>query len=137
MCQGEQSSFDFDFFHTPKHKSSKTVVALDNTVDSTSNVQTIELTTGPADLDVKSTNFSDGGNTWSLNTVNDANQVLWEFSKDASTWTTFSTANSLFNLDTNVGQSNSRNLYLRLTMPTSTSSNLEHSATVTIVASSP
>jgi len=112
-------------------------IALDETVDSSSNVQTIQVDTGPADLKVRSTVFSDGGNTWSLNTSNGADQVLWEFSKDALTWTTFSAVGSLFSLDTNVAQSDTRNLYLRLTMPTSTSSNSEHSATVTIVATAP
>jgi len=117
------------------------VVALNATIDTTlsgtNDKQTVLVASGSADLDVKSTDFSDGGNTWSLDTVNGADQVLWEFSEDASTWTTFSAANSLFSLDTNVAQSDSRDLYLRLTMPTSTLSNSQHSATVTIVASSP
>lgn len=117
------------------------VVSLGATVDTTpsgtNDVQTVQVTTGPANLSVKSTNFSDGANTWTLGTANSADQVLWEFSKDASTWNTFSTADTLFSLDTNVAQSDSRDLYLRLTMPTETSFNNQHSSTVTIVATAP
>ena len=109
----------------------------DTTLSGINDKQTVQVASGSADLKVRSTDFSDEGNTWLLDTTNGADQVLWEFSKDASSWTTFSAANSLFSLDTNVAQSDSRDLYLRLTMPTATSSNNPHSATVTIVATAP
>jgi len=109
----------------------------DTTSSGTNDIQTIEVTTGPADLLVKSTSFTGGVNTWTLDTANGADQVLWEFSKDATSWATFSSAGTLFGFDNNVAQGASSNLYLRLTMPTSTSSNDEHSATVTIVATAP
>ena len=117
------------------------ILALGATEDTTptgiDDVQTIQVDTGPADLDVRSSNFSDNGNTWTLSATNGSNQVKWEFSGDPINWNTFSAAGSLFELDTNVAQGASRDLYLRLTMPTSTSSNSQHSATVTIVATAP
>ncbi len=113
------------------------VVDLGNIVDSSSDIQTVFVNTGPAKLDVKSTDFSDGSNTWSLKAANGADQIKWEFSKDGTGWTTFSSANTLFSLDTSVPQSASRDLYLKLTMPTSTSSSNEHAGTVTIVATTP
>jgi len=109
----------------------------DTTPSGTNDVQTVQVTTGPANLSVRSTAFSDGANIWTLGTTNGANQVKWEFSKDASVWTTFLSANTLFTLDNSVAQGATRNLYLRLTMPTSTTSNSQHQATATIVASSP
>ena len=92
---------------------------------------------GPADLDVRSTVFSDNGNTWFLDTTNGVNQVKWEFSKDGASWATFLVADTLYDLANNIAEANTQDLYLRLTMPTSTSSANEHSATVTIVATAP
>jgi len=113
------------------------IVSLGNTVDSGGDIQTVQVTTGPANLDIKSTVFADNGNTWSLGPTNGANQVKWEFSQSGASWATFSSANTLFPFDTNVAQNDSRNLRLRLTMPTLSSSAGEHSATVTIVATTP
>jgi len=110
---------------------------VDTTASGTDDVQTISVTTGPADIAVKSTDFSDGSNTWTLGATNGADQVKWEFSDDGISWTTFSSANTLFTLDTNVAEGASRDLYLRLTTPTSSSSGNEHSATVTFVATAP
>jgi len=117
------------------------IVSLGQTVDTTASgtnkVQTVQVTTGPADLDIKSTDFSDGGNTWSLNTVNGADQVKWEFSQNGASWTTFSSSNTLFSFDTNVAEGASRNLFLRLTAPSLSSTGNEHAATVTFVATVP
>lgn len=109
----------------------------DTTTTDLNDPETISVDTGPADLDIRSAVFSDGGNTWSLSTVNGADQVKWEFSEDEVAWTTFAVADDLYTLDTNVAQGQTRNVYLRLTTPTSTSSYNEHSTTVTIVASAP
>ena len=109
----------------------------DTTPSGTNDVQTVQVTTGPANLSVRSTTFSDGGNTWALGATNEENQVKWEFSKDAIAWTTFLNANTLFTLDNSVAQGATRDLYLRLTMPTSTASNSQHQATATIVATAP
>jgi fibronectin type 3 domain-containing protein len=100
--------------------------------------ETVSIDGGPATLRIKSSNFSEGGNTWALADSNGANQVKWEFSKDASSWTTFSSpdpADYLF--EAGVAQGQTRNIYLRITMPTSTASYNQYSSSVTIVASAP
>lgn len=116
-------------------------IALEATQDTTASgindVETINVDSGPADLDVRSTNFTEGGNTWTLNTTNGANQVKWEFSKNGTDWSTFAVVDTLYVLDTNVAQSQTRDLYLRITMPTSTNSYNQYSSTVTIIASAP
>ncbi|MCH8741915.1 S8 family serine peptidase [Patescibacteria group bacterium] len=109
----------------------------DTTPSGINDVQTISIDTGPADLDIKSTVFSDNGNTWSLGSTNGANQVKWEFSADASAWNTFLTPNTLTDLANNVAQGVTQNLYLRITMPTDTASANQYSSTVTIVATAP
>lgn len=110
---------------------------VDTTASGTNDVQTISVTTGPANLDVKSTTYSDGNNIWALGVTNGADQVKWEFSSDGTSWTLFSTADTLFNLANTVSEGNTQGMYLRLTMPSSTSSTNEHAATVTIVATTP
>ncbi|MCI0890717.1 MAG: hypothetical protein J4O04_07905, partial [Chloroflexi bacterium] len=110
------------------------IVALGATVDSTGDVQTITVVTGPADLLIKSTAFTDGGNTWTLGASNGVDEVLWEF-WDGSTYVPFTTANTLFTLAGPVAAT--QDVHFRLTMPTSTASASEHGATVTIVAVAP
>lgn len=110
---------------------------IDTTASGTNDVQTIQVTTGPANLDVKSSAFSDGAQTWSLGPGNGVDQVKWEFSPNGSGWNTFLAANTLYSLATSTPQGGTQNLYLRLTMPTNTPSNNEHSSTVTIVATAP
>jgi len=100
-------------------------------------IQTISVDTGPVNLDIRSTVFSDNGNSWSLGTTNGADQVKWEFSPEATTWNTFFAPNTLYDLANNVAQANTQDVYFRLTMPTSTSSNNEHSSQITIVATAP
>lgn len=115
--------------------------ALNTTQDTSAtginDIEVISVDAGPANLSVKSSGFSDGSNPWSLGTGNGANQVLWEFSKDNSIWTTFALANNDYTFDTNVPASATRNLFLRLTMPTTTNSYSAHSSTITITASAP
>lgn len=110
---------------------------VDTTVSGTNDVQIVTVITGPVDLAVRSTNFSDGSNTWILAETNGADQVKWEFSQDGITWTIFSSAGTLFTFDINVAEGATRNLYLKLTTPTSSSSANEHSANVTFVATQP
>lgn len=113
------------------------ILALGAVATSSGDIQTVRVDTGPANLNIKSTNFSDGTNIWALGVTNGADQAKWEFSKDGTNWSIFSSANNLFTFDNNIAQGTTRDLYLKITMPTSTSSNNEHSSTVTIVASSP
>ncbi len=111
---------------------------LGETADSLGDVQTVKVDTGPADLSIKSTVFSDGiGNTWTLGTTNGDNQVIWEFSPDGSSWNTFTVADTEYPLASNVADNTTQDLYFRLTMPTSSSSDGEFSATVTILATVP
>ncbi|MCL4353928.1 fibronectin type III domain-containing protein [Patescibacteria group bacterium] len=109
----------------------------DTTASGTNDVQTVRVDSGTANLNVKSTNFTQGVNTWSLNSTNGAGQVKWEYSKDGSNWSTFIAADTLYGLDTSVASPNTRNIYLRLTMPTSTNSYNQFSSNVTVVASAP
>ena len=117
------------------------VQALTITVDTTTggidDVETVRVVTGPADLFIRSSTFSDGANVWSLGGANGADQVLWEFSPDGTTWTTFTTAGMLFPLASNVGEGLTQDVLFRLTLPTTTLSSDEHSVTVTIVATEP
>ncbi len=109
----------------------------DTTATGINDTETVSVDTGPADLDIRSSTFSDGGNTWTLGAASGADQVKWEFSKDGSAWTTFLLADTLYTLDTNVAQSATRNVFLKITMPSTTNSYNQHSTTVTIVASAP
>lgn len=112
------------------------VVALGATVDSSGDVQTVRVDTGPANLSIKTTVYSDGTNNWLLGTTNGPNQVKWEFSPTGSGWNTFLAANT-YTLATNVATDSTQNVYFQLTMPTATVSSSQHGAIVTIVATSP
>jgi len=113
-------------------------VALDTTKDNSGDLPVITVDSGPANLKVKSTVFTEGANTWSLHeTDNGPNQVLWKFSKNGTDWAPFIVAGTEYPFDTNVPTSGTRNLYLRLTMPTETDSYNQYSSIVTIVAFEP
>jgi len=107
------------------------------TVSGINDVQTVTIDIGPVNLDAKSTVFSDGANDWLLGATNGNNQVKWEFSPDGITWTTFLAADTLSDLANNVTQGASQNLYLRITMPTITSSSNQFGSVVTIMATTP
>lgn len=109
----------------------------DTSSTSSGDHEIISVDTGPADLSVKSTGFSDGSNNWTLASSNAADQVKWEFSSDNSVWNTFLLANTYYSLAVNIAETSTQPLYLRLTMPTSTSSNAEFSSNITILATSP
>ena len=102
-----------------------------------SDVQVIAVGTGPANLHIKSTNFTEGTHTWALGSANGADQVKFEFSKDNSNYSTFSAADVLYSFDSNVPASETRNLYLRLTTPLTTLSYNQFDAVITVVASAP
>lgn len=113
------------------------ILALGATADTSGDVQTVLVETGPADLEVKSTVFADNGNTWTLGASNGPDQAVWEFSPDNSAWTIFEIADTLYPLASNVAQGGTEDVYFRLTMPTETLSSNQYGATVTIVATSP
>lgn len=112
-------------------------VPLEETVNNSADPIIITVESGPADLNVKTTLFSDNGNSWSLGTTNGNKQVKWEFSKDGANWTIFEVADTEYPFDTNVPTSGTRDLHLRLTMPTETDSYNQYTATITIIASVP
>ncbi|HEX9594586.1 MAG TPA: hypothetical protein VF996_00405 [Candidatus Saccharimonadales bacterium] len=109
----------------------------DTTSGGINDVQTVSIDGDPVDLDIRSTVFSDGSNTWSLGTSTGNNQVHWQFSLNGSSWTDFAAPDTLYTLDSNVPNGATRNLYLRLGAPNTSSSLNEHSAMITIVASVP
>ena len=109
----------------------------DNTVTGVNDIEIVNVDVGPVDLDIKSTVFTEGGNTWTLGSSNGSNQVKWEFATSTNNWVTMAVANSNYEMDLNVAQSATRNVYLRITMPTVTNSYNQYSSTVTITASSP
>lgn len=112
--------------------------ALNTTKDTTAaginDPETIRIDAGPADLYIKSSPFTDGSNTWQLSNINGTDQVLWEYSKDQTSWTAFSSANTLYTLDRNVQQNQTRDIFFRLKMPTSSASYKQYGSTITIVA---
>ncbi len=110
---------------------------LGSTADNSGDVEVVQVDTGPAELDVKSSIFSNGGESWSLGAANGEDQVVWEFSPDGSAWTIFETAETQYPLAGSVAEGASQDLYLRLTLPTSSSSGDEFSATVTLIATAP
>ena len=116
-------------------------VALDTSQDSTAtgvdDVETIRVDTGPADLDIKSTNFTEGGNTWTLGASNNENVVQWDYSSSTTPWYNFTVALDNYALDNNVAQGQTRDIYLKITMPTLSDSYSQYSTTVTITASAP
>lgn len=76
-----------------------------------------------------------GGTTWTLVTGTPSlNEFKHEFSTDSGTsWTAMTT--SYVSLATSVGTSGSQTFDLRITMPGSTTDYLEHTITVTVMAS--
>ena len=112
-------------------------VTVDTTASGTNDVQTVQVATGPADLYVRTTAFSDSTNVWSLGSTPGADRVVWRFSTDGAAWTTFTQTDTLVPLDTGVPAGGNRNVYFQLTTPTSSSSTNQHTATVTIVAVAP
>jgi hypothetical protein len=100
--------------------------------------ETVSIDGGPATLRIKSSNFTEGGNTWTLSNGSGANLVKWEYSKDGTNWTTFDSPDPTdYSFDTNVAQGQTRNIYLKITMPSSTASYNQYNSSVTIVASAP
>jgi len=99
-------------------------------------IEVISVDNGPADLDVRSSTFTEGGNTWTLGATNGANQTRWDFTSTTA-WTNFAIADTLYSLQNSVAEGQTRNLILRIQMPTATDSFDQYSGTVTVVASAP
>lgn len=110
---------------------------IDTTSTGTNDVQIVRVDSGPANLNIRSSVFSDGTNTWSLSSTNGDNQVKWEFQPGGGSWNLFGAANTLYPLASNLTTGQTKDVYFRLTMPTVTASSNQYGATVTIVAVSP
>lgn len=102
-----------------------------------SHPETISIDSGTANLNIRSAAFVGVGSTWALGAASGADQVLWQFSKNGSSWTDFAVAGNEYTFDTGVVSPATRNVYLRLYMPSNTNSFVAHSAEITVVASSP
>lgn len=109
----------------------------DTTPSGTNDVQTVKVDVSPAKLDIKTTLFSDGTNNWTLDSVNSDNQVIWEYSKEGTAWNKFLIADTPYSFDNSVPPLETRDLHLRLTMPTATVSTAQYGSVVTIVATAP
>ncbi len=111
--------------------------SVDTSASGFNHPETISIDSGTANLKVRSTAFTAVGNTWNLGAGAGSDQVLWQFSKDGSSWSDFAVAGTEYTFDTGVASPDTRNLYLRLYMPAATDSFIAHSSEVTVVASSP
>lgn len=99
--------------------------------------EVVSVDVGPANLSIRSTDFSDGTNNWILASASSEERVKWEYSGDNSVWNTFLESGITYPLLSNVPGGGQQPLYFRLTMPTSTASNNQHGSNVTILATPP
>jgi hypothetical protein len=90
---------------------------------------------GAVDVAVKTTNFTHGGNTWSLGSDPGNQTVKWEYSSNGSSWSIFNTADLYNTLISNTASQ--ATAYFRLTTPTGSASFGPYSATVTVQATRP
>ncbi|MFA6429908.1 MAG: hypothetical protein WCV84_05445 [Patescibacteria group bacterium] len=100
--------------------------------------QTITVDAGPAALQVRSSTFTTVGlNTWTFGEAAGNDTVKFEYSTDTLVWTTFSLADTLYSIDANVAQSDTRTTYYQITVPTATGSYDDYATTITVVATAP
>jgi hypothetical protein len=109
----------------------------DNTISGVNDIEVLYVDSGPVDLDIQSTIFSDGSNDWSFGAVNGVEQVKWEFATSTDNWSYFANPNINYPMDYNVSSMDNRNIYFRVTLPSATAVYSQYSATVTITASAP
>jgi hypothetical protein len=112
----------------------------DTTSSGLNDVETIRVNGDPVDLDVKTSAFSVVGfpiNCMELGSDVGPGVAKLEFSKDGSSWSTFTSAFNLFTFDTNVQSNDTRNLYLRLSTPPNFIAGTNCEIDITIVASAP
>ena len=111
-------------------------VSLGGVKDNSVDVQVITVSNGPANLNIETTFFTDGTNSWGLGESKGEYICQWQYSANSSDWYNFLLPDPTFySLASNV--SSTQNLYLKLTMPTQVIGNNPYSATVTILATAP
>lgn len=99
--------------------------------------EVVSVDTGPANLFIKSSPFSNGGDNWMLASANGNNQVVWDFSGDGLNWATFFDADTAYGLANGLGSSGLQNIFFRLRMPTGVTQPNAHAAQVTVLAVAP
>ena len=110
---------------------------IDTTSSGTNDTQEAYVLSGPADLVIRTTAPTSNGETWTLGTSSGADTVVWQFSPDGTTWTTFTQADLNFPLSSGLGHDSSQNVDFRMILPTSSTGSGEYSMAVTIVAITP
>lgn len=110
---------------------------LESIKNNSASPEVIRVDSGPADLLVKSTNFTHDANTWTLGSAINDHVVKWEYSLDGNSWSPFLLADNNYSFDVNVATDATRNLHLRINTPTGSVSNGPYGATVTILATTP
>ncbi len=108
-----------------------------NTLANGDNYETVQIDNGPANINIKASNFTQDVNTWIIGTDPGNNQAKLEFSKDNTNWSTISEPNVYQSFDSNVASLETRNLYMRVTLPTSTDSYNQYSSGITLIAVAP
>ncbi|HOB89706.1 MAG TPA: hypothetical protein PLN18_01150 [Candidatus Colwellbacteria bacterium] len=116
-------------------------MALESTKDSTpsgiNDPETVTALNGAVDLDVKSTNFTDGINSWSFGNGPGDKQTKFEFSNNGNNWTTFLVPQQYYMFKENVAKDATASIFLRLTTPLSSDSLGPYNSNITIQASRP
>lgn len=94
--------------------------------------------TAAEDFAGKISQFSDGSNNWTINaSANGSDQIRAQWSKTSSTgpWTNISAYDTDFTIATSVAVDATVSFWVRIQTPTSTTSYLEHAATLTVTPS--
>jgi hypothetical protein len=116
-------------------------MALNSTKDSSASgvndPQQILVNSGPADLLIKTSSFSDGTNQWTIAGTNGPSIAALGFSTNGTSWTQFTGSDTNFNLANNISTNGTVNLFLKLTMPTTTNSYSAYTNAVTLTAVAP
>jgi len=99
--------------------------------------ESVLIDAGPADLSIRSSDFTDSSNHWLLANSAAQDSVKWEYSSNNSNWNTFLAPATDYPLAAGLSGGTTQPVYFRLTMPTNTISSLQHSSAVTIIATSP
>ena len=96
---------------------------------------TLEITHGTVNLDIKSTFFISKDKIWKLGLNPGRDTVRWDFSKDAVEWKTFTEPDVAKVFDTNVLLGSIHNFYFRLNTPKKISYPGAYGARVLIIVS--
>ena len=116
------------------------LVSLGVTADTIGDPEVVQMSLGPGDLNIRTTPFSDGVNTWALGAAigdNGPDRVVWEFSPDEAAWTVFDEAGVVFDLAQGLKDGQTQKIFFRLTMPTDIISGSGYAASIIITGTPP